>query len=150
MSLFQKKIVPFLGRIVSKDGAEICPEKVSAVTRYPKKCKRFLGLANYHRDFIPNFTGRSEILYRLTGKALFEWTDDHTAAFNDIVKALTTASLSVYPLPDVPFILDTDATDTAISGVLSQIQDGQERVICYVSVVLSAPQKNYCTTGKEL
>ena len=152
--LFQKR-VPFLGRIVSKEGVEIDPEKVSAVTRYPiprntKDVERFLGFANYHRDFIPNFAGRTEILYHLTGKAPFEWTDNHTAAFNDIVKALTTAPLLAYPLPDASFILDTDASDTAISGVLSQIQNGQERVICYGSVVLSAPQKNYCTTRKEL
>ena len=152
--LFQQK-VPFLGRLVSKDGVEVDPEKVSAVKRYPipknnKDVERFLGFANYHRDFISNFAERTAILYQLTGMAAFEWTEQHTSAFNDIVEALTTAPVLAYPSPDAPFILDTDASDTAIAGVLSQVQNGQERVICYGSVVLSAPQKNYCTTRKEL
>ena len=36
------------------------------------------------------------------------------------------------------FVLDTDASDLAIGGELSQIQDGQERTIAYASAVLNA------------
>jgi len=32
-----------------------------------------------------------------------------------------------------PFILDTDACDVSIGAVLSQVQDGEERVIAYAS-----------------
>ena len=32
-----------------------------------------------------------------------------------------------------PFILYTDASLTALGAVLSQVQDGQERAICYAS-----------------
>ena len=39
------------------------------------------------------------------------------------------------------FILDTDACDSSISTVLSQIQDGR---------VISKAEKNYCITEKEL
>ena len=48
------------------------------------------------------------------------------------------------------FVLDTDASDLAISGELNQIQGRQERTIAYASVVLSAEQRGYCTTRKEL
>jgi len=49
-----------------------------------------------------------------------------------------------------PFILDTDACDVSISAVLSQVQDGEERVIAYASRSLSKQEKNYCVTRKEL
>ena len=47
------------------------------------------------------------------------------------------------------FVLDNDASDLAIGGELSQIQDGQERIIAYASAVLYAEQRRYCTTRKE-
>ena len=47
-----------------------------------------------------------------------------------------------YPWPDIPCILDTDASDVAVGGVLSQVIDGQERPIAFFSKVLNGAQKN--------
>ena len=47
------------------------------------------------------------------------------------------------------FVLDTDASDYAIGAVLSQVQNGVERVIAYGSRALSKAEKN-CITDKEL
>ena len=35
-------------------------------------------------------------------------------------------------------------------GVLSQIVDGEERVVEYYSITLSPPQRNYCVTERKL
>ncbi|MBJ4999897.1 hypothetical protein JGF38_23160, partial [Salmonella enterica subsp. enterica serovar Hadar] len=56
----------------------------------------------------------------------------------------------VYPQPDQLFILDTDASNTGIGAVLSQVRDGQEKVSAYFSKSLSKPERNYCVTQKEL
>jgi len=48
------------------------------------------------------------------------------------------------------FILDTDACDVSVGAVLSQVQDGMERVIAYASRSLSKQERNYCITRKEL
>ena len=48
------------------------------------------------------------------------------------------------------FILDTDASESAIGAVLSQNQDGVERVISYGSRTLTKSERNYCVTWKEL
>ena len=48
-----------------------------------------------------------------------------------------------------PFILCTDASLTATGAVLSQVQDGQQRAICYASKAFSEAQTRYsATTGK--
>ena len=38
----------------------------------------------------------------------------------------------------------------AVGAVLSQVQDGEEKVICYASRMLSKQERNYCCTGREL
>ena len=48
------------------------------------------------------------------------------------------------------YLLDTDALDSEVSGVLDQVQNGCERVICYGSKKLSKTQRNYCVTRREL
>ena len=49
-----------------------------------------------------------------------------------------------------PFVLDTDATNVDIGAVLSQVHNGEKRVIAYYSRALSKPERNYCTTRREL
>jgi RNase H-like domain found in reverse transcriptase len=48
------------------------------------------------------------------------------------------------------FLLDTDASDCSIGAVLSQIQNGQERVIAYAGRCLNRAEANYCITRREL
>jgi LDH2 family malate/lactate/ureidoglycolate dehydrogenase len=58
---------------------------------------------------------------------------------------LITAPVLAYPQAEgSEFILDTDASDYAIGAVLSQVQDGKERVIAYGSRCLDKPERNYC------
>ena len=48
------------------------------------------------------------------------------------------------------FILDTDASGKTIGCVLSQAQDGKEKVIAYGSRALSRQERKYCVTDREL
>ena len=49
------------------------------------------------------------------------------------------------------FLLDTDANDTGIGAVLSQLnENGGECVITYASRLLSKPERSYCVTRREL
>ncbi|GFU26230.1 retrovirus-related Pol polyprotein from transposon 297 [Trichonephila clavipes] len=65
-------------------------------------------------------------------------------------EALTSSPILIYPQPDKPFILDTDASNESVGAVLSQEIDGHERVVAYWSKCLSKPERNYCVTRKEL
>jgi hypothetical protein len=48
-------------------------------------------------------------------------------------EALCTEPVLGYPRPGEKFIVDTDASNTGIGGVLSQVQDGHEQVVAYFS-----------------
>ena len=55
-----------------------------------------------------------------------------------------------YPTNTGLFIIDTDASDTAIGAELLQVQEGREVPIAFASTVLTSQQRRYCTTRKEL
>jgi hypothetical protein len=55
-----------------------------------------------------------------------------------------------YPCPDDTFILDTDASNIGIGGILSHVQDSKVRVIVYASTKLDRRQQRYSVTRREL
>jgi hypothetical protein len=76
--------------------------------------------------------------------------DSCQQAFDKLKQAFVSPELMAYPRDTGDFILDTDACDTAIGAVLSEIQDGHLRVIAYGSRTLNRAEGNYCITDKEL
>jgi len=54
-------------------------------------------------------------------------------------------------IPDTPIIVETDASDYAVTGILSiTCTDGEICLVTYYSQTLSAPELNYDTHNKEL
>ena len=60
------------------------------------------------------------------------------------------AEVLALPRKEGMFVLDTDASNVAVGGVLSQRQNGTLRPIAFASKRLIAAQRKYCTTRKEL
>ena len=154
---FCKSKVTFLGHIVSTEGVITDPGKVDKVKHWPqptsrKEVQQFLGLANYYRRFVKDFATIARPLHKLTEKtAKFQWTEQCQAAFEKLRNLLTTAPVLAFPDYDRPFILDTDASDTGLGAVLSQVDcEGKEHVIAYASRTLSKAERAYCVTRKEL
>jgi len=65
-------------------------------------------------------------------------------SFDQLKLALTSPPALAIPLDSGEFILDTDASQGTIGAVLSQIQDGVERVVAYASRRLDRREANYC------
>ena len=113
--------------------------------------RSFLGLCSYYRKFIKSFATIAKPLHRLSEKSQkFHWDQNCNEAFGTLKQLLTEAPILTYPDPQESFILDADASGTGIGAVLSQIQDGKEKVIAYYSRVLSKAERNYCVTRREL
>ena len=87
-------------------------------------------------------------LYLLTSKELkFTWTEEHEKAFLTLEKRLLEAPILAFPNFELPFIIDTDASDTALGAVLSQVIDGIEYPIAFE--VKTKTEVNYATTKRE-
>jgi len=150
-----KKSVEFLGHTVSEEGISTSNDKIKPVLNWDKPqnkkdVRQFLGFANYYRSFLPNFANIAAPITKLTGNVKFVWDQNCDKAFKEIKKLLTTSPVLGYPTEKDHFILDTDASLYGLGAVLSQVQNGEEKVIAYASKTLSKSQRNYCTTFREL
>ncbi|XP_056157718.1 uncharacterized protein LOC130132152 [Lampris incognitus] len=151
-----RREVLFLGHVVSGDGVSPNPELVKSVNdwRTPRnltELQAFLGLCNYYRRFVRGFAHLCSPLYELQKKGEeFKWGDTQQVAFEELKARLTTAPLLAYPTRDGLFLLDTDASNTCVGAVLSQMQAGEEKVIAYASAHLQSTQQRYCVTRREL
>ena len=154
-SLLQKE-VKYLGHVVSQYGVATDPDKTAAIREWKvPKCqtelRTFLGFVGYYRRFCPEFATIAKPLHRLTAKgATFTWGREEQTAYDKLRQSMLTAPVLAYPQPGQEFILDTDASLHGVGAVLSQVQDGQEKVISYFSKTLSPAEQNYCVTRREL
>ncbi len=101
-----------------------------------KEVRQFLGLAGYYRRFIPNFSDLTRPLTDLTKKEAPEpvqWTEPCQQALTKVKAALCGGPLLHSPNFDLPFLLQTDASDRGLSAVLAQVVGGEERPVLYTA-----------------
>ena len=158
-SFFQEQ-VEFLGHQLSIDGVSPLDKHLDVIKRWPEptsaaEVKVALGKFMYYRSFIPNAADIAAPLTELTktvsGKP-FHFGLEERVAFQKLKTALTSAPILAYPQFDSsqPFILDTDFSGKAISGILSQVQDGKERVIRYGARKTAKYEGNYESNKGEM
>lgn len=148
--------VPYLGYILGRDGLRPNPDRISAIVNYerPKSLKalrRFLGMCNYYRRFLAEYSAVTQPLTNLLRNKPknIQWNDKAESAFTEIKERLITAPILANPDFTLPFAIHCDASDIAIAGVLTQTRDGTENPIAYFSQKLSPTQQRYCATEKE-
>ena len=140
--------IKYLGRLVDKHGVGPDPEAVEAVLTWkaPKtdtQLMSFLGFANYYREFMKGYADKIYTMQRLMrNKAKkFTWTDEAQVSFENIKRELCEAPVLGMPTEKGIFLLDTDASVVAISGILHLEQEWNGRTvlrpIAYGSKVLS-------------
>ncbi|KAL0161733.1 hypothetical protein M9458_045458, partial [Cirrhinus mrigala] len=80
------------------------------------------------------------------------WTTSAEHAFRDLKTAFTTAPILCHPNPDLPFLVEVDASTTGVGAILSQQQGNppQLRPCAYFSKKLSAAERNYDIGNREL
>jgi len=149
---------PFLGHIVSAQGREIDPDRVSAVRRI--RCphnvpslRRFLGSVGSLRDFVFNFSHIAAPLEALLSKKCkWQWSDTHQRSFEALRNSLLSAP--VFAKLDIsrPFVLAVDASGDGIGAVLYQRRGGCGPVapVAYASRRLTSTERRYDAGDREL
>ena len=147
----------FLGHIVSKNGIKMDCCKTDIIKDWPattslKKLRSFLGLANYYRRFISQFSLHAAPLYLLTKKTHnWNWTNRQEEAFTHLKQILISDVVLKPPNPEETFIIFFDASNnTALGAVLCQYQeDGNLHPVAFESRMMSEPEKKYSTHEAE-
>ena len=111
----------------------------------------FLGFCNFYRSFIDWYSTIATPLTNLTKKdAPWCWGTPHQIAFDELKHQFTTADILRHFNSKLPIILETDASDFAISGILSQTHPDGVHPVGFYSHKLQAAELNYDTHDKEL
>ena len=122
---FHVQEISFLGFVVGSQGVKMDPSKVAAITFWPvpksvHDIRVFLGLANFYRRFIDNFSKVAAPISALLRKnRTFQWTAEAQAAFESLRTSFTTAPILHHFDSSLPTVLETDASDYAVSAVVS-------------------------------
>ncbi len=81
---------------------------------------------------------------------VYAWAEECQKSFDHLKNSLVNAPILVKAQANRPFILTTDACDTHVGGVLSQLQsDGANKPVGYFSKKLNPCETRYSTTDKE-
>ncbi|XP_076048730.1 uncharacterized protein LOC143029735 [Oratosquilla oratoria] len=162
---FFQKEVAYLGHVISQEGIKPQPEKVRAIKTFPQPARQkellsFLGLAGYYRKFIPNFAEISLPLVDMTkgdvarkhkDREFGPWTPAQVHAFESLKSHLSSTVVLPYPNFAKPFLLTTDASASAIGGVLQQEDEGgRRRPLSYFSRTLNEHERRYSAIEREV
>jgi hypothetical protein len=138
--------------MVSSEGITVDPSKVKEVMDWKPPTTMFevwsfLGLADYYRMFILNFSKIAKPVTELLKKEnKYVWSDACDEAFKLLKKLLTTSPVLAQPNTDKLFDVYCDASSTGLGGVLMQ----EGRVISYSSRQLRRHEELYPTHDLEL
>jgi transposase InsO family protein len=153
---FNVKRTKYLGFIISTNGIEVDPDKISVVKewQYPttvKGVQSFLGFCNFYRRFIRDYGIIARPLVNLTRtNTPFKFDFECCDAFDQLKASLTSAPILQHYNPDLECMLETDASDGVVASVLSQKHGGDWLPVAFFSKTMAPAELNYAVHDKEM
>jgi hypothetical protein len=147
----------FLGAIVTTNGIKMDPKKVEAIQNWPvpqtvKEIQAFLGLCNYYRRFIKQYSHLATALTELTKiETPFDMTPERLKSFRTLKESFLTAPILKLYDPKLPIKVETDASDAALGACLCQLHpDNEWHPVAYLSHKFTSTELRYPIHDKEL
>ena len=147
----------YLGHEISADGVRMERDKMASIEDFPvprnvRNLRSFLGLINYYRKFIPDFSKVALALTQLTRKDVeFSWGELQEDAYRELKNIIRNDVMLRHANPAEQFILFTDASDFALGSVLTQLDmEGCSRPVEFYSRKFLPSEVNYSVYDKEL
>ncbi|GFX80999.1 retrovirus-related Pol polyprotein from transposon 17.6 [Trichonephila clavipes] len=147
--------------LVPKKGISPLPEKVVAITNFPKpetvnELHRFLAIYKFYRRFVRHAARTQAVLNNyLKGAKRNDWTpilwsEESAAAFEKCKKDLSDATVLHHPSADESFAIVVDASDTAVGAALHQQTSKGWQPLAFFSNTLCPAQWRYSAYDREL
>jgi hypothetical protein len=111
---FGKTALVYLGHIVGGGQLKIDPSKIDVIVNWPEpksvtKIQSFLGVVQYWRRFISNFSFIASPLHALTSvKNTFQWGGKQQKSFDTLKEKINTAPVLALSNLQQPFEIETD------------------------------------------
>ena len=151
--------VNVLGHLLSGTTKSPDPSKRNAVQDWQvpttgNDIESFLGFTNYLRQYIPLYADIAAPLEKLrkVKKIGNLWSRDCQRSFDMFKRVINASPILNVPLSEVPFCLQTDASQFGLGWVLYQIDpdSNKNRYVLFGAKALSGAQVNYSATRREL
>lgn len=149
------KNIKILGHIVSPEGIHADPNKTDAINKWPtpstkKELQRFIGMCNWYRRHIKDFSAIAAPMTELLKTKKFSWNESADTAFKKLKQVLLSPPILRPPRWDLTMILQCDASNEGVGAALTQIdENGDEFVIEYFSAKLTDSERKFSPTEKE-
>lgn len=147
--------VKILGHIIESGTVSMDPERIEVFVNYKKpqnlkQLTRFLGIIGFYSRFIPKFAQICEPLNALRRKdSSFTWSDCCQISFDKLKTFLTSAPILKMPDFNRKFVLQVDAAEFSVGGVLLQDFQSVLHPIAYTSRTLNNHERKYSAYQKE-
>ncbi|GBG86132.1 hypothetical protein CBR_g41036 [Chara braunii] len=151
-----KTQVLYLGHVLDGDGIKPEDNKIAAIRdwlmpRTSTELQSFLGLANYYKKFVRNFSTIDAPLRRLLKKeAIWNWDKDCTSALKKLKRALIEYPVLKVADPSLPFVVTTDASRYGIGVVLQQDDGNGYRPVEFMYARMPSEKVATSTYEREL
>ncbi|MBW0566974.1 hypothetical protein O181_106689, partial [Austropuccinia psidii MF-1] len=137
--VFHASSVEYLGYVVSSEGLKIDASRFQQILNWsqPKNIKAlqsFLVFANFYFHFIKNYSKKiSALTYLLKKHSPFIFNEEALGQFQILKEAFTTAPIISHSNLSLPTHVETDASDYALSAVLSHVNYSGKNPIAFDS-----------------
>ncbi|RDX88902.1 Retrovirus-related Pol polyprotein from transposon opus, partial [Mucuna pruriens] len=150
---FGVKAGKFLGFMLTERGIKANPDKCQAIInmRSPqnlKEVQQLMGKVAVLSRFIPRSAETALPIFGALKKGKFTWTNECEEAFKHLKATLSAPPILTRPTPGIPLHLYLSASKKAISSVLIQEREGEQRPVYFVSKVLQNPETRYSRIDK--
>ncbi|GFO17417.1 Pol polyprotein [Plakobranchus ocellatus] len=150
--------INFLGHIVGEGQLKPDENKTEKIRNLKvpttkKEVRSVLGLPNYYRRFVHNFSAIAQPLTEVMKKSSpnkIVWTPECQESWDAIKKCLTSEPILKVPDPSKPFVVQTDASNKAIAGTFLQQHEGTLHPCFYASRILKDRERNYAIIELEM
>jgi len=149
--------VGFLGVVIGPEGIKMEEEKIKEVLEWPtpkcvKDVQKFLGLANYYRQFIEGFASIARPLHDMVKKdKKWNWMEKQEKTFRELKEWFTKELVLAAPDLDKKLRVEVNTSDYATGGVLSmEVENGRWKLVAFLSKSLNETERNYEIHDKEM
>jgi hypothetical protein len=145
-----------LGMLATREGIKMDPQKVDSILKWPKPndgkaMQRFLGAANFNREFSHQFAKIAAPLEECRNLKVIEWTEVRVKAFEELKKLFASNILLHHIDWGKKVYLTTDASQFGIGAWIGQIdQRGKLVPVICASRKLSSSEQRWPATKREL